>query len=42
MYSEGVLQVRLLGGAAAECHGEQLSLPPPRPGRWLFLLCGRD
>jgi len=24
-----VLQVRLLGGAAAECHGEQLPLPPP-------------
>jgi hypothetical protein len=31
MRSEGVLQVRLLEGAAAECHGEQLSLPPRGP-----------
>jgi DNA-binding SARP family transcriptional activator/tetratricopeptide (TPR) repeat protein len=40
MYCEGVLQVRLLGGAAAERDGEQLSLPPPA-GRLLALLAVR-
>jgi DNA-binding SARP family transcriptional activator/tetratricopeptide (TPR) repeat protein len=40
MYSEGVLHVRLLGGLAAECHGEQLSLPPP-VGRLLAFLAVR-
>jgi hypothetical protein len=40
MYSEGVLRVRLLGGAVAECHGEQL--PPPAARLLAFLLCGRD
>jgi len=36
----GVLQVRLLGGAAAERDGEQLSLPPPA-GRLLAFLALR-
>jgi len=40
MYCGGVLQVRLLGGAAAERDGEQLSLPPPA-GRLLALLAVR-
>ena len=39
-YSEGMLQVRLLGGVAAERDGEQLSLPPPA-GRLLALLALR-
>jgi hypothetical protein len=40
MYCEGVLQVRLLWGAAAERDGEQLPLPPPA-GRLLALLAVR-
>jgi DNA-binding SARP family transcriptional activator len=40
IYSEGVLQVRLLGAVAAERHGEQLSLPPPA-GRLLAFLAVR-
>ena len=40
MYSEGMLQVRLLGGVAAERDGEQLSLPPPA-GRLLAFLALR-
>jgi DNA-binding SARP family transcriptional activator/tetratricopeptide (TPR) repeat protein len=39
-YSEGMLQVRLLGGVAAERDGEQLSLPPP-VGRLLAFLALR-
>jgi hypothetical protein len=39
-YDGGVLQVRLLGGVAAERDGEQLSLPPP-VGRLLALLALR-
>jgi DNA-binding SARP family transcriptional activator/tetratricopeptide (TPR) repeat protein len=39
-YDGGVLQVRLLGGVAAEREGEQLSLPPPT-GRLLALLALR-
>ena len=37
MYSESVLQVRLLGGVAAERCGEQLSLPPPAVRLQAFL-----
>src|SRR5580704_15634967 len=40
VYSWGMLQVRLLGGVAAERDGEQLSLPPPA-GRLLAVLALR-